>query len=137
MADADAGSHKEDQPYALRRRSTVVWHRLFRSLLYLLAWIFLVLVEVGNVANRPVLRDTYFLKLDLSNIIPLSVPNAVFINSIARSIGLHDFYQVGLWNFCEGYDNTGITGCSKPEVLYWFDPVRILVNELLSGATSM
>jgi hypothetical protein len=35
----------------------------------------------------------------------MNVPNAVLINSIARTIGLHDFYQVGLWNFCEGYQD--------------------------------
>ncbi|OJJ38655.1 hypothetical protein ASPWEDRAFT_149108 [Aspergillus wentii DTO 134E9] len=122
-------------PRAGRRRSTVVRHRILRSFLYLLAWIFLVLVLIGSTSNKPVLRDTYFLKLDLSNIIPLSVPNAVLINSIARSIGLHDFYQVGLWNFCEGYSDTGITHCSKTQTLYWFNPVEILLSELLSGAT--
>ncbi|KAF9886126.1 hypothetical protein FE257_012061 [Aspergillus nanangensis] len=75
------------------------------------------------------------MKIDLSNIVPLSVPNAVLINSIARSIGLHDFYQVGLWNFCEGYNDSGISHCSKPETLYWFNPVKILLSELLAGAT--
>lgn len=49
------------------------------------------------------MRDLYFFKLDLTDILPLSVPNATLINSIARTLGLHDFYQVGLWNFCEGY----------------------------------
>jgi hypothetical protein len=126
-----------DRPIARRRDSTLHWHRGVRSLLYLIAWIFLVLVVIGNVADKPVLRNTYFLYLDLSNIIPVSVPNAVLINSIARTIGLHDFYQVGLWNFCEGYDNEGITYCSKPETLYAFNPVEILLNELLAGATSM
>ncbi|KAL2221337.1 SUR7/PalI family-domain-containing protein [Thermoascus aurantiacus ATCC 26904] len=126
---------KVQQPVSARRRSTVVWHRLVRSLIYLLAWIFLVLVVIGNTYDRPVLRQTYFIKLNLSNIIPRSVPNAVLINSIARSIGLHDFYQVGLWNFCEGYDDTGITHCSRPKTLYAFDPVKILLNELLAGAT--
>ena len=48
---------------------------------------------------------------------------------------MHDFYQVGLWNFCEGYNNDGITDCSKPHTLYWFNPVEILLNELLAGAT--
>ncbi|KAA8652180.1 hypothetical protein EYZ11_000496 [Aspergillus tanneri] len=122
-------------PSAGRTQFTVSWHRILRSLFYLLAWIFLLLVIIGNVSNKPVLRDTYFLKIDLSNIIPLSIPNAVLINSIARSIGLHDFYQVGLWNFCEGYNDVGITYCSKPKTLYWFDPVSILLSELLSGAT--
>lgn len=109
--------------------------RLLVSLFHLLALVFLILVCVGNLNSRPVLRSTYFLKIDLSNIIPLSVPNAVLINSIARSIGLHDFYQVGLWNFCEGYNDVGITYCSPPQRLYWFNPVEILVNELLAGAT--
>lgn len=59
----------------------------------------------------------------------------MLVNSLARSLGLHDFYQVGLWNFCEGYNDEGITSCSKPQTLYWFDPVKILLNELLAGAT--
>lgn len=92
-------------------------------------------VLIGNTYPRAVLSGVYFFKLDLADIIPTSVPNASLINSIAQSIGLHDFYQVGLWNFCEGYVGTGITFCSKPTTLYWFNPVEILMNELLSGAT--
>ncbi|OJJ83379.1 SUR7/PalI family protein [Aspergillus glaucus CBS 516.65] len=118
-----------------RKPSTVLWHRGLRSLLYLLAWIFLLLVCIGNISNKPVLRETYFMKLDLTHIIPISVPNAVLINSIARTIGLHDFYQVGLWNFCEGYANEGITHCSDTQNMYWFNPLEIILNELLSGAT--
>jgi len=59
----------------------------------------------------------------------------MLVNSLARSLGLHDFYQVGLWNFCEGYNDEGITHCSAPQTLYWFNPVEILLNELLAGAT--
>ncbi|KAL2115646.1 hypothetical protein VTJ04DRAFT_9901 [Mycothermus thermophilus] len=102
---------------------------------YLVSLVFLILVLVGNTYPRAVLNQTYFFKLILADIIPLSVPNASLINSIAQSIGLHDFYQVGLWNFCEGYFTEGITFCSKPQTLYWFNPVEILMNELLSGAT--
>lgn len=123
-------------PLARRRASTVHTHRIIRSLLYLLAWIFVLLVCIGNLSNKPVLRSTYFLYLDLTDIIPVSVPNAVLINSIARSIGLHDFYQVGLWGFCEGYNNAGITSCSKPKSLYAFNPVEIILSELLAGASS-
>ena len=109
---------------------------LLSSLLYLIALIFLILVEIGSTrANSPVLGNIYFLKLDLSQIIPQSVPQASLINSTARTIGLHDFYQVGLWGYCEGY-GSGITECSKPKVLYWFDPVKIILSELLAGATS-
>lgn len=121
--------------YGRSPRKTLT-HRLLRSFLHLIAWIFLVLVLIANVSNKPVLRETYFMKIDLSNIIPLGVPNARFINSIARSIGLHDFYQVGLWNFCEGYNDEGITFCSKPKTLYWFNPIEIILSELLAGASS-
>ncbi|KAJ5489406.1 hypothetical protein N7539_004296 [Penicillium diatomitis] len=124
-----------DTPQARRRPLTVHWHRALRSLLYLIALVFVILVIIGNLSNKPVLRSTYFLYLDLSNIIPLSVPNAVFINSIAQSIGLHDFYTVGLLGFCEGYNVEGITSCSKPKALYAFNPVEIIVSELLSGAS--
>lgn len=98
---------------------------------YLLSWIFLVLVSrrlpslslniltlsqvlIGNTSNRPVLKDTYFFKLNLADIIPTSVANANLINSIARSIGLHDFYQAGLWNFCEGYLNEYVLAPPTP-----------------------
>ncbi|KAL8953730.1 MAG: hypothetical protein Q9222_000412 [Ikaeria aurantiellina] len=108
---------------------------LLTSSLFLISLIFLILVEVGNVnAKHPVLSSIYFIKLDLSHIIPQSVPNATLINSIARTIGLSDFYQVGLWNFCEGYGHE-ITKCSNPRRMYWFNPVEIILSELLAGAT--
>lgn len=109
--------------------------RILAVTLYTLATVFLILVLIGNINNNAVIRSTYFLKIELANIIPASVPNAIFINSIAQSIGLHDFYQVGLWNFCEGYNGQGITHCSETKTLYWFNPVEIILNELLVGAS--
>ena len=96
----------------------------------------LILIQIGNLSNMKVLKDLYFFKIDVANIVPSSVPNYKLANSLARSIGLHDFYQVGLWNFCEGYNNEGITECSKPVLMYWFNPVQILLDELLEGASS-
>lgn len=109
--------------------------RLFTTAIYLVSTVFLILVEIGNINNDVVIKDTYFLKIGLANVIPQSVPNAVFINSIAQSIGLHDFYQVGLWGFCEGYNGRGITYCSPAKTLYWFNPVDIILSELLAGAS--
>ena len=108
---------------------------LLTSLFFLVTLVFVILIEVGNLPNRKVTGSIWFVKLDLTNIIPLSVPNAVLVNSIARSLGLHDFYQVGLWNYCAGYGSE-ITDCSKPRKLYWFNPVDIILDELLAGATS-
>lgn len=98
--------------------------------------IFLLLTVIGNINRNPVIRDTYFFKLDLANIIPVSAGSSIqLVNSLARSLGLHDFYLVGMWNFCEGYNDEGVTFCSRPKTLYWFNPVEILLNELLAGAT--
>ena len=85
------------------------------SAAYLISFIFLILVLIGNThPSRPVLHTIYFFKLNLADIIPMSVPNARLINSIAQSIGLHDFYQVGLWNFCEGYLNVYVHPLTPP-----------------------
>jgi hypothetical protein len=70
---------------------------------YGLAVVFLILVIIGNTYIKPVLTEIYFFQLDVSEVIPLSVQNAQLLNSIARSLGLHDFYQTGLFSFCEGY----------------------------------
>ncbi|KAH8596443.1 SUR7/PalI family-domain-containing protein [Bisporella sp. PMI_857] len=102
---------------------------------FFISVIFLLLTIIGNINKKAVLRDTWFFKLDLTNIIPASTDGITLVNSLARSLGLHDFYQVGLWNFCEGYNDEGITRCSSPKTLYWFNPVQIILNELLSGAT--
>lgn len=96
--------------------------------------IFTILVFVGNMYDRPILNRIYFLKLDLSNLIPANVPNYGLINSITQSLGLRDFYQVGLWGYCEGYNDIGVTWCSKPRNWYWFDPVDIITQQLLKGA---
>lgn len=109
--------------------------RLFTVFIYLAAIVFLILVEIGNINGRPVIRDTYFLQINLANVIPNSVPNAVLINTIAQSLGLHDFYQVGLWNYCAGYNGQGITYCSPHTTAYWFNPVEIITSELLVGAS--
>lgn len=116
-------------------RTRKIW-ALLTSFFLFVTVVFLILVEIGGIKNRRVLRDWYFIRIDVSNIIPASVPNFALINTIAQTLGLHDFYQVGLWGFCEGYVNEGVTYCSPPKTLYWFNPVEILSSELLAGASS-
>lgn len=124
---------KQQLKRATRTRKT--W-ALITSFFLFVSVVFLVLVQIGGVRNRSIIRDWYFIRLDLSNIVPSSVPNFALINTIAQTLGLHDFYQVGLWGFCEGNEGEGVTFCSKPQTLYWFNPVEILRNELLAGASS-
>ncbi|KAF2117775.1 integral membrane protein-like protein [Lophiotrema nucula] len=111
-----------------------IWSLITAFFLFI-SVIFLILVEIGGTYDKSIIRNWYFIRLDLSHIIPVSVPNSVLINTIAQSLGLHDFYQVGLWGFCEGYNGEGVTFCSKPQTAYWFNPVEILRNELLAGAS--
>lgn len=115
---------------AQHRRNTAV----AASTLYFLSIPFLILVIIGNTHINSTLNDIYFFQLDVSQVIPISVENSNLLNSVARSLGLHDFYQVGLWNFCEGYLDEGVTFCSEPKQFYWFNPVEIMISELLAGA---
>jgi hypothetical protein len=85
----------------VHRRNTAIAASIF----YFLTIPFLILVIIGNTHINPVLNDIYFFQLDVSQVIPISVDNSRLLNSVARSLGLHDFYQVGLWNFCEGYND--------------------------------
>lgn len=109
---------------------------LITSFLLLVTVVFIILVEIGGTSVNPILNDIYFIRLDLADIIPVSVPHANLINSIAQTLGLHDYYTVALWGWCMGNIGEGITDCSDPQTLYWFNPVEILQNQLLAGATS-
>ena len=97
--------HPEPSKAQLKRatRTRRMWSLLTAFLLFV-SVIFLILVEIGGTKVNPTLNKIYFIKLDLSDIIPVSVPNAVLINSIAQTLGLHDFYTVALWGYCEGYN---------------------------------
>lgn len=74
-------------------------------------------------------------KLNLQNVIPESVPNGSLLNTIAQTLGLHDFYTVGLWGYCQGFVGQGITNCYGPDLDYWFNPVEIIQSQLLAGAS--
>ena len=131
--------HEKPLSHAQIKRATrarLFW-AIVSSFFLLIALVFLILVEVGNTSIGSVVNKIYFININLSQIVPQSVPNAVLINNDARELGLHDFYTVGLWGWCEGYFGQGVTSCSKPKALYWFDPVGILDSQLLRGASSM
>lgn len=124
-------------PAQIKRATRTRWiWALLSALLLLISVIFLILVEVGNIGDRAVSRDTYFISIDLSHIVPVSVPNSLLINSIAQTLGLNDYYHVGLWNYCAGNIGTGLQYCSKPTTLWWFNPVEIIQSQLLAGASS-
>ncbi|KAI1182119.1 SUR7/PalI family-domain-containing protein [Nemania serpens] len=133
----DSGRESTEQQARLKRGTTSRRNAIVVScFLYLAAIVMLILVELGNTRGNAILGSMYFYKLDLTNVLAKSAPSGLVLqNSIARTLGLHDYYQVGLWNFCEGYRDEGIAYCSKPNASFWFNPVEILLNELLAGAS--
>jgi hypothetical protein len=63
------------------------------------------------------------------------VPNTELDNKLLKALqgvankDLKDFYQVGLWNYCEGdTDKDGketITYCSPRKANFWFNPIEV------------
>lgn len=114
----------------------VCWN-IFPLIFSLVALCFTLLVIISGTSSHNDLSDVYFMKINTTDIVPSSVPNSAAYNSVAQSLGLHDFYQASLWGYCEG-DNgkngtENVTYCSTPQGLYWFDPVSIFENELFNG----
>lgn len=90
-------------------------------------------------------QDLYFFKADTSNFTadPQSILNKVddagdklninndlldALTGAASSKDLKDFYQVGLWSYCEGDKTDGvekITFCSSSKTQFWFDPLDV------------
>ncbi|KAJ8122448.1 hypothetical protein O1611_g9835 [Lasiodiplodia mahajangana] len=141
----DAGMEKECENGGLvsvdvqaRSKRGVVARRnaiMLSCLVYLSALVLLVLVEMGNTQENETLGNIYLFRLDLTNVLTRSVSSGVAShNSIARATGLRGFYQAGLWNFCEGYKDTGFSYCSKPSISFWFNPAEVLPQDIVKGA---
>lgn len=119
-------------------------------LLTLASLVCIVIVMIGQHSmgdNKPPTtqlgRDLYFFKADTSafNANPDNVldklpdnvkPNTELLEALqgaASAKELKDFYQVGLWSYCEGdKDKDGketITYCSKSSTKFWFDPFSV------------
>lgn len=109
----------------------------FSAFLFFATAVVLIAIQIGNTSNHHALSEIYFFKMDLSHIVAdgrqIKLPAGKDVATVA---GLHDFYQVGMWNFCEGNYPQGITACSKPKMLFWFNPIETLNAELNKGNSS-
>ncbi|KAF2823242.1 hypothetical protein CC86DRAFT_328374 [Ophiobolus disseminans] len=115
-------------------------------LLTLAGLICIILVMIGQLStsgnNAPTTklgRDLYFFKADTSNfgdkpnkLDDLNIDNNLLeaLQGQASAGHLKDFYQVGLWSYCEGDKDpkTGvetITHCSSSKSNFWFDPFTV------------
>lgn len=65
------------------------------------------------------------------------------LEQVQKQFDIKDFYNVGLWGYCEGNINDNkfnISDCSKPKAEFWFNPIEVwnlketgLENGLPSG----
>jgi len=106
---------------------------IFPLLFALASLAFAILVCISGTDSHNQLADIYFMRVNTTDIIPDTVPNAGTYNSVAEAIGLHDFYQNSMWGYCEGFNPNNVTACSKASPMYTFDIVQIFEDQLLAG----
>ncbi|KAJ5888302.1 hypothetical protein N7495_008343 [Penicillium taxi] len=121
----------------------------------------LILVGLGcTKASNSTLDNLYFLRVDLQNITSTGSKTTEEIETVLNKFGitsvtsaevsdlisslkddsiLKDFYDIGLWGYCEGdIANSSSTfntdSCSKPKAEFYFDPLEIWG---LSNSTSV
>lgn len=56
-------------------------------------------------------------------------------HALTQSLGIRNYYQSGLWGYCEGDSTSSFSSCSRPQAFYWFNPVGIIFSELLNTST--
>ncbi|EFR04459.1 integral membrane protein [Nannizzia gypsea CBS 118893] len=85
--------------------------------------------------NTSTLTDVYFAKVDMKDIntSPSGLnkqlqPLAHGLEQAKAKGDLHDFYIVGMWNYCYGDHKDGadkVTHCSPRQSKFWFNPAEV------------
>ncbi|GAM90096.1 hypothetical protein ANO11243_081360 [Dothideomycetidae sp. 11243] len=116
--------------------------------------------KTSVLADFPIvtLNTTNLFDASLNTTIVMAMPNTVaLINSlpipdiaggsdtVARKLGIHDFYTINMLTFCEGYRisnttdtrkppmKTATTNCSTTKAFYAFDLAQILQDEITTA----
>lgn len=117
----------------------------FVSIPILCAIVSLILSIVTLIGGLPKagIEDIYFLRINTTDFYPnSSSPFAALINTVAADLGLENYYQTSLWNYCSGdLKNSSTTEfasptyCSPANASYWFDPIAIIQNSVPAVVT--
>lgn len=88
----------------------------------LVTGILVLLIILSSVTHTSVLRNLYFLKVDISNLGTDVVP-ALDSLSDSEKAQVHKikFFTVGLWGYCSWSSDSTIEYCSRPEARYHFN----------------
>ncbi|RPB00758.1 hypothetical protein L873DRAFT_740308 [Choiromyces venosus 120613-1] len=130
----DHGSLSEDQPYnsPTNMRFSAIVPIAFSIAAFILG---IHVLFAGR--NDGFLSDAYIVGIDTSNLGGEATQGVV--NSSASRLGLHDFYQAYVMNYCEGEHDFSnyekITNCTGQTGMFTFDPVGIFERELSQGVT--
>ncbi|CAK7201176.1 hypothetical protein SEUCBS139899_003879 [Sporothrix eucalyptigena] len=110
--------------------------------LYLVSTILLIVAQTGSTNNSRSSTSIFLFRFNLSVLFDSSSSGTDFnatdlalADAISESLGLYNYYQVGLWGYCEGDSVNDFTSCSRPQAFYWFNPVAILLSEMLNTST--
>ncbi|CAK7267481.1 hypothetical protein SEPCBS119000_002571 [Sporothrix epigloea] len=109
--------------------------------LYLVATILLIVAQTGSTSKSRPSTDIFLYRFNLSVLFDNSYGSAANVSDSAlssaktESLGLHNYYQVGLWGYCVGDSASAFSSCSRPQAFYWFDPVAILLSEMLNTSS--
>ncbi|CAK7216327.1 hypothetical protein SCUCBS95973_002775 [Sporothrix curviconia] len=109
--------------------------------LYLIATVLLIVAQTGSTNARQPSTDIFLFRFNLSVLFDesygsgLNISDLALSEATADSLGLHNYYQAGLWGYCVGDSVSDFTSCSRPRLFYWFNPVAILLSEMLNTST--
>ncbi|CAK7567979.1 MAG: hypothetical protein SEPTF4163_005957 [Sporothrix epigloea] len=146
---AQAWSHA-DEVEAIRPSREEMWlaTRFRRYLigiccaLYLVATLLLIVkAQTGSTSKSRPSTDIFLFRFNLSVLFDssydsgLNVSDLALSNAKTESLGLHNYYQVGLWGYCVGETASAFSSCSRPQAFYWFNPVAILLGEMLNTSS--
>lgn len=95
----------------------------------------IILVGLGCTNKGSTLDSLYFAKLDLKdlstdslNIVHDLYPLTKGLQQADAAGNIHDFYIIGLWNYCYGDYVNGdykVTTCTPRKAKFWFNPVEV------------
>lgn len=97
--------------------------------------------QTGSTSKSRPSTDIFLFRFNLSVLFDssydsgLNVSDLALSNAKTESLGLHNYYQVGLWGYCVGETASAFSSCSRPQAFYWFNPVAILLGEMLNTSS--
>ncbi|KAJ8102755.1 actin cortical patch SUR7/pH-response regulator pali [Lipomyces tetrasporus] len=90
-----------------------------------------IFVIIGNLQDHGILSKLYFMRLNTQDL-SITVESTT-IAATAIDPSFPDFYQVGLWNYCQGTisgDVYTVTNCTTPHGLFYFNPISVIEERL-------